>query len=561
MSASDKKKLRKEQNMAAMTEKQLQASKEAKKLKTYTMTFIVIMVLVVAIMVGILVRNPVAGAISRGTHSVTVGNHELSTTDLSYYYVDTIINHYNEYSQYGDYASMYALWMEGIDFSKPFNEQIYDEKTGETWADHYINEALENAKSIYAVYDKAISDPEFKLSTDDQKYLDDFDSYMDMYASMYGYNSAAGYLRNYYGIGANVKTYKVYNEVSIIASDYYNKHRDSLEYKDEDFRTYEKDKFVDFSSFDYALFTVNSSDYLTGGTTTKGEDGKTTTTYSDKEKQAALDAAKADADALAATAVNEGKDYLETLNAAIAGLEKYKTKNRTFTENPNALYTNIINEDIKNWLADPERKANDITVMEMSSTSTDENGKETKTVNGYYVVLFQERDDNQMKMENVRHILFKFEGGTKDEDTNETVYSDDEKKAAKDEADKILEEWNLLDKKTAEAFGELAKKHSDDSTKSAGGLIEDIYPGQMVEPFENWCFDEARKEGDVEIVETEFGYHIMYYVGESDMTFRDSMIEAKLIEEAMEKWEKELTDAMTVTKVNLKGIDTGFSMG
>ena len=34
----------------------------------------------------------------------------------------------------------------------------------------------------------------------------------------------------------------------------------------------------------------------------------------------------------------------------------------------------------------------------------------------------------------------------------------------------------------------------------------------MVEAFNDWCFDEARQYGDVEIVETEFGYHIMFFV-------------------------------------------------
>jgi hypothetical protein len=34
----------------------------------------------------------------------------------------------------------------------------------------------------------------------------------------------------------------------------------------------------------------------------------------------------------------------------------------------------------------------------------------------------------------------------------------------------------------------------------------------MVEPFENWCFDETRKTGDTGLVKTTYGYHIMYYV-------------------------------------------------
>ena len=61
MSASDKKRLRKEQNAAAMTERQKAEQKEAKKLKSMTLTFAVVMVLVVAIVVGVSVRSPIAG--------------------------------------------------------------------------------------------------------------------------------------------------------------------------------------------------------------------------------------------------------------------------------------------------------------------------------------------------------------------------------------------------------------------------------------------------------------------------------------------------------------------
>ena len=35
----------------------------------------------------------------------------------------------------------------------------------------------------------------------------------------------------------------------------------------------------------------------------------------------------------------------------------------------------------------------------------------------------------------------------------------------------------------------------------------------MVTNFENWCFDESRQPGDSGLVRTEFGYHIMYFVG------------------------------------------------
>ena len=35
----------------------------------------------------------------------------------------------------------------------------------------------------------------------------------------------------------------------------------------------------------------------------------------------------------------------------------------------------------------------------------------------------------------------------------------------------------------------------------------------MVPTFNDWCFDESRQEGDTGIVKTDYGYHVMYFVG------------------------------------------------
>ena len=39
----------------------------------------------------------------------------------------------------------------------------------------------------------------------------------------------------------------------------------------------------------------------------------------------------------------------------------------------------------------------------------------------------------------------------------------------------------------------------------------------MVNTFGNWCFDSSRKVGDTAIVQSTYGYHIMYFVGPTDM--------------------------------------------
>lgn len=113
----------------------------------------------------------------------------------------------------------------------------------------------------------------------------------------------------------------------------------------------------------------------------------------------------------------------------------------------------------------------------------------------------------------VRHILLEPEGGTTNEETGETTYTEDAWKACYAEAEKILNEWKAGNA-TAESFGELAKTHSKDGgSSSTGGLYEGIYKGSgMTENFQNWAIDSTRKTGDTGIVKTEFGYHIMYFV-------------------------------------------------
>ena len=112
----------------------------------------------------------------------------------------------------------------------------------------------------------------------------------------------------------------------------------------------------------------------------------------------------------------------------------------------------------------------------------------------------------------VRHILVCPEGGTTAEDGT-TTYSDEEWAAAEVKANEVLNEW-LAGAADEDSFASLAQTYSEDpGSNTAGGLYEDVYVGQMVEPFENWCFDASRQYGDYGIVKTTYGYHIMYFVG------------------------------------------------
>lgn len=120
------------------------------------------------------------------------------------------------------------------------------------------------------------------------------------------------------------------------------------------------------------------------------------------------------------------------------------------------------------------------------------------------------------KFVDVRHILVQVEGGTADE-TGAVTYSEDEWAACEAEAQAILDAW-LAGDKTEDSFAALANEKSEDpGSNTNGGLYENVYMGQMLEPFETWCFDENRQYGDYGLVQTSYGYHVMFFVGSEPM--------------------------------------------
>ena len=118
------------------------------------------------------------------------------------------------------------------------------------------------------------------------------------------------------------------------------------------------------------------------------------------------------------------------------------------------------------------------------------------------------------KFADVRHILIQIQGGTTDEN-GVTTYSEDEWAACEKEAQAILDSW-LAGDKTEESFAALANEKSEDpGSNTNGGLYENVYEGQMVQPFNDWCFDESRAYGDYGLVKTDYGYHVMFFVESS----------------------------------------------
>lgn len=110
----------------------------------------------------------------------------------------------------------------------------------------------------------------------------------------------------------------------------------------------------------------------------------------------------------------------------------------------------------------------------------------------------------------VRHILIQF---PLDEKTGKQLkISDKEKEDYLKKAQDVLDLYKK--NPTEENYLKLVTEYSDDTASvSVGGLYTYVKKdGKYVAPFESWAVDSSRQVGDVEIVETIYGYHIMYFV-------------------------------------------------
>ena len=114
------------------------------------------------------------------------------------------------------------------------------------------------------------------------------------------------------------------------------------------------------------------------------------------------------------------------------------------------------------------------------------------------------------KTVDVRHVLIMPEGATSENIRTET-FEEAAWESSRQKAEELLAQFEQGDK-SEESFADLAKSHSQDGSAENGGLYAGVQEGQMVESFNDWCFDDIRQPGDYGLVKTEFGYHLMFFV-------------------------------------------------
>ena len=551
MSASSKKKIRKEENAARMTERQRKAQKEAKALKIYSIVFVALIAAVIlsAALTFAYKYYDQSGWQNKHTIALTVGDHEINSVEMNYYYLDTINARYNEWSNtYGD-SMLTMLSLYGLDLTKPLDQQDYDGDS--TWADFFLEDAIQMATDDYVLYDAAMADENFEMTAAQEAEFTSTMGGIEMSAMMYGITDMDWFMASTYGNGATYESYYQYQRRAAVATAYYQYLQNGLTYTDADYRDYETDRYNEFSSFTYSVYELAYTSFLGEGTT----DAEGKVSHTDEQIEAAKAEAKKVADQLATAKT------VEAFDKAIAGLSinKDATDKAESTKYESVLYSNVTTA-VQEWVTSADRVENETTVIEKTTTSYDENDNEIKTLQGYYVVFFQNCDDNKTAMSDVRHLLVA-PTSEDHEETGEEIITEEAWQIAKQQAEMHLNSWKEING-TEQDFIDMVTESTDDGGSAEnGGLYANINrDSSYVSEFLEWAIDPARTVGETGIVKTEYGYHVMYYVGASALTYRDYMIDtAKRAEDLAAKYQA-LIDAVTVVNGNTSLLNTSFTL-
>ena len=467
---------------------------------------------------------------ARNTVAITIGDHKLNAVEVNYYYIETINNFVG---QYGSYLTYF------MDVNSPLNQQkcAFDESM--TWADYFMGVAQDNMKSTYMLCDMA-ADAGYTLPEAERAYLGQMKSAIEQYAAYYKYESANAYLVDVFGYGADMDSYLAYYERAILADSYYTYYAENLNYDDAALREYESKEPHLYNSYTYATYYLDCSKFLTGGS--ENSDGSTT--YTDEQKQAAINAATEAVNVLLGSTCAD-MDAFKALILSMdinSGLDSVSPKEYTNQ------FFNSTEKMFQDWFLEETRSVGQIAVIPKLSSVDD-----GEVIQGYYILWYAEENDNRFALKDVRHmlVLFKDANGKTYSDGIKT-FTDAQKTTAKEGAEALLAQW-LAGEANEDTFATLASlKSEDEGSKAKGGLYTEIYPGQMVTNFENWCYDETRAHGDYGLVETEYGYHVMFFVGNTDINYRDYVISNTMRSEDIKKWHDDLLAAAVLTEVNLE---------
>ena len=514
MSASREKQNRQEQVSSGWVDpKTAREAQQRKQEKRSNRLYGVIAVVFVLVAVAAIIYR--SNIIPKMSTAATIDGEKYTAAEVSFYYQNAYRNlqGYASYLGLNPSASLKDQTITGDAATMAVALGLGEAKEGETWYDFILDQALKQMAQIQTALGRAAEEG-FTYPAGVQAQYDDSMETLKS-AAQASSVSVDQYLTNVFG--TNLITEKIYGQelMRMLQFDAYaNGYVEGLSY---DEAALEEAYVADPKSYDKVSYESVS---ISGAAPSTTDEEGNTVEPTEEESAAAKAEAKAAADKMLAD-LRAGGDLSALAEANEA---------TSYSENERGSYNGSV---LTEWLFDDARKAGDTAVLESGST--------------YYVAVFHDRTRESYDSIDVRHILVQPSAGTivsgeEGYEAEQAQLKDD----AKAKAEALLEQWKSGEA-TEDSFAALAMEESTDGSKYVGGLYTRVSQGDMVQAFNDWCFDPARQSGDTGVVETQYGYHVMYFVGTNAPAWQVAV--AKTLEnEAYGEWVDGLSAESTITR-------------
>lgn len=490
-------------------EEQRQAEKRSNRLYlTIAIIFVVIAVVSIAWK---------SNFFQKKTTALTIGDQKYTAAEVNYYFQQS-------YQAFLSQNSYFLSYM-GLDVNTDLRDQAYPGgEEGYTWFDFFMDQTEQQMIMVQALNESAAAEG-FTWSPEMQAELDASIEGLkaDVAASGY-YTSFSQYLTSNFGSTMTEKVFMEQTKASAMAQYYANEYAASLDYSE--------DKLEELYAADPKAYDKVSyqSIRVSGSVPTVNDENGNPIEVSDADKAAAMEAAKHTAEHV----------YDDLKDGKALGLQAEANEDLYYTNSEGVSY--YAGDVLGEWLFDDARKAGDTALLEDETTSA------------YYVVAFGERFREDYNTVAVRHILIDVDETGLDS-TADTYEADlqAKKDEALAEAEALLAQWKSGEATDA-TFAAMANEYSSDpGSNTIGGLYSQFPKGYMVEEFNDWCFDPARKSGDTGIVYGEStsykGYHIMYFV-DTDLPYWQVTASNALMNEDVTAWYTAKTEGYTAVQEN-----------
>lgn len=447
-----------------------------------------------------------------------IGTVKASVAEYNYYYMDIYRYLSNQAQQYDSYYGAGAgLQYTGYDYTKTPMEQEYtagnldvEAGTTPTWADYLRINALNYLQS-YISYSDLARQAGLTLTEEEQTSIDEQIETVRKTATDADY-ALDRYLTKLYGKGVNEKLLRSILEDKILAANYATQKQTEITSSitnDELLAEYDANQNV-YAIMSLSVFMVTPEQATTAADAT------------DEEKAAANAEMKAQAKTKAEGYLAKVTDAASVLTQAQAYQSSLTETSVRLSDTTHTAISNSFGSAVADWAISADRAVGDKAVIETDS--------------GYAVAYMSAlAHKNETKPVNVRHILIQF---PTDSNGKATTPTDEEKKTYYAKAKAVYDEYQ--NNPTEETFSNLAINNSEDTgSKENGGLYEAVAPGDMVTEFNDWCFNPARQPGDTDIVETTYGYHVMYYVNNDNEALWSSTVKTAIANERFSAYDKE----------------------